>query len=146
VSYAARAMTIVDVYPLFTVARLADSRAFFVEKLGLAVVFEASWVAMLGTGDGGVRLGLMTSDHPSRPPGPEVFDGNGAIVTLQVDDAAAWHARLAAAGVAIAYGPADEPWGQRRFMVVDPSGIRVDIVEQTEPQAGFWEKYALPEA
>jgi hypothetical protein len=36
---------------------------------------------------------------------------------------------------------ADEPWGQRRFMTRDPSGILFDVVEQTEPATGFWDKY-----
>ena len=63
------------------------------------------------------------------------------IMTFQVEDAAAEHKRLQAAGAPIIYGPATEPWGQRRFMVRDPSGILVDVVEQIEPAAGFWDKY-----
>jgi hypothetical protein len=59
------ATTIVDAYPLFTVAKLAESRAFFVDTISLEIVFEASWVAVLGTGDGRIRLGLNASDHPS---------------------------------------------------------------------------------
>jgi len=86
-------------------------------------------------------LGLMTAEHPSKPPGPETFDGKGMIMTFQVENAAAEHKRLQAAGAPIVYGPAEEPWGQRRFMVQDPSGILVDVVEQIEPAAGFWDRY-----
>lgn len=97
---------------------------------------------MLARKEGGpITLGLMTADHPSRPPGPEEFDGKGMIMTLQVEDAAAEHKRLQAEGAPIVYGLAEEPWGQRRFMVRDPSGIPVDVVEQVEPASGFWEKY-----
>ena len=81
-------MAIIDSYPLFTVSRLADSRDFFLRHFDMQVVFEANWVAMLGFGDS-IRLGLMTAEHPSRPPGPEVFSGEGAIFTIQTDDAAA---------------------------------------------------------
>ena len=133
---------IVDTYPLFTVARLADSRAFFVEHLDMHVVFEASWIVMLApAGKDGIALGLMSSDHPSSPPGPEVFGGTGMILTVQVDDAARWHERLRERGVAIAHPLHEAAWGQRRFMVRDPSGIAVDVVEQIEPQPGFWDKY-----
>lgn len=133
---------IVDTYPLFTVARLADSRAFFVEHLDMHVVFEASWIVMLApAGKDGIALGLMSSDHPSSPPGPEVFGGAGMILTVQVDDAARWHERLRERGVAIDHPLQEAAWGQRRFMVRDPSGIAVDVVEQIEPQAGFWDKY-----
>ena len=131
-----------DIYPLITVAKLAESRDFFVTHFGMSVVFEASWVAMLARAEGGpIALGLMTADHPSNPPGPEEFNGKGMIITVQVEDAAAEHKRLQAAGAPIVYGPAAEPWGQRRFMVRDPSGILVDVVEQIEPAAGFWDQY-----
>ena len=134
-----------DTYPLITVRDLAQSRDFFVGVLGMSVVFEASWVAMLGRQEGGpIALGLMTADHPSNPPGPETFDGRGMIMTFQVENASAEHKRLQAAGAPIVYGLATEPWGQRRFMARDPSGILVDVVEQIEPAEGFWDKYMKP--
>jgi catechol 2,3-dioxygenase-like lactoylglutathione lyase family enzyme len=131
-----------DIYPLITVTKLVESRDFFVKHFGMSLVFEASWVVMLTRTEGGsIALGLMTADHPSKPPGPETFDGKGMIMTFQVEDAAAEHKRLQAAGAPITYGLAEEPWGQRRFMVRDPSGILVDVVEQIEPAAGFWDRY-----
>jgi uncharacterized glyoxalase superfamily protein PhnB len=136
--------SIVDTYPLFTVSQLRQSAAFFQRCFGLRPLFEASWVVMLARQDSEtIALGLMASDHPSRPPGPEVFGGLGAIFTVQVDDAAALHARLASEGEAIHHPLADCAWGQRRFMLRDPSGILVDVVEQIEPVAGFWERYQL---
>ena len=35
----------------------------------------------------------------------------------------------------------DEPLGQRRFAAVDPAGLWVDVVEQTEPAPGWWNEY-----
>jgi uncharacterized glyoxalase superfamily protein PhnB len=137
-------MPIVDSYPLFTVSQLKDSREFFVHGFGLHVVFEASWVVMLShTEAGSISVGLMSSEHPSSPPGPETFAGRGMLLTLQVDDARALHARLATDGVPITYPLTDAPWGQRRFMVTDPSGIVVDVVQQIEPVAGFWDAYIV---
>ncbi len=135
-------MADVDIYPLITVKQFGESRDFFVKVFGMHLAFEASWVAMLARTEGGpIVLGLMTADHPSNPPGPEVFDGRGMIMTFQVEDAVAEHERLQAAGAPITYGLATEPWGQKRFMVRDPSGILVDVVEQIAPAEGFWEKY-----
>lgn len=129
------------VYPLITVKQLAASRDFFVAHFGLSVVFEATWVVMLGDASGTVSLGLMTKDHPSVPPGPEEFDGKGMIVTIQVDDSAAVYERYVAAGGPVHHPLTVESWGQRRFMARDPSGVLVDVVEQIEPAAGFWDKY-----
>jgi uncharacterized glyoxalase superfamily protein PhnB len=130
-----------NAYPLITVKDLAASRDFFVKHFAMAVVFEANWVVMLGFGDDAVALGLMTKDHPSVPPGPEEFDGKGMIVTIQVDDAAAAYEAFVATGGPVHYALKVEPWGQRRFMARDPSGVLVDVVEQIEPAPGFWDKY-----
>jgi uncharacterized glyoxalase superfamily protein PhnB len=83
----------------------------------------------------------MDPDHPSQPPGRDAHDGRGLLLTLQVSDAAAEFGRLSAAGLEFALTLRDEPWGQRRFAVRDPAGIWVDIVEQIEPEAGFWDPY-----
>jgi catechol 2,3-dioxygenase-like lactoylglutathione lyase family enzyme len=135
-------MPVAASYPLITVARLAESRDFFVTGFGMQPVFEASWVVMLShRDDASISLGLMTSDHPSSPPGPDLFQGAGMILTMQVDDAAAMHAHFVALGSPITYPLTDAPWGQRRFMVRDPSGVAVDVVEQIEPAPGFWDRY-----
>lgn len=135
-------MTTLATYPLITVKDLTASRDFFVTHFDMGVAFQASWVAMLSSAaNGAICLGLMTADHPSKPPGPEVFDGRGMIVTMQVENVSDVHARLEQAGAPIVYGLTDEPWGQRRFMTRDPSGVLVDVVEQIEPMPGFWDQY-----
>lgn len=138
-------MKVVDTYPLITTADLRGARDFYCTHFDMTVVFEASWVTMLGRrASGRISLGLMSADHPTNPPGPEVFDGKGVIVTVQVEDAAAAFDRLKRAGAPIVYDLRDEPWGQRRFVTRDPGGTLVDVVEQTEPAPGYWENY-LPE-
>jgi uncharacterized glyoxalase superfamily protein PhnB len=135
-------MPVVACYPLITVAQLTESRDFFVSAFGMQLVFEASWVVMLArSDDGSISLGLMASDHPSSPPGPERFQGQGMIITIQVDDAASMHARCVALGLPVIHPLTDASWGQRRFMLRDPSGIAVDVVEQIESAPGFWEPY-----
>jgi len=132
-----------DLYPLITTPKIFEARDFYVRHFGFQVAFESSWfVYLVGPADGetrGATLAFMTPGHPSNPPGPEVFDGKGMILTVEVADAAAFHAKLAAEGTPITYGPADEDWGQKRFMVRDPSGTLVDVVEQIAPKPGYWE-------
>jgi catechol 2,3-dioxygenase-like lactoylglutathione lyase family enzyme len=134
---------LMSAYPLVTTAHLRACRDFHVRHFGFGVVFEASWFVLLSrvSDEGTVSLAFMTPDHPSRPPGPEVFSGQGLLLTLQTDDAAAEAARLQAAGVELSYPLTREPWGQWRFQVRDPSGLVLDIVEQVEPEAGFWDRY-----
>ncbi|HML23731.1 MAG TPA: VOC family protein [Aggregatilinea sp.] len=46
-------------------------------------------------------------------------------VSIEVDDADAWMARLAGAGVPIARGLENTPWGHRSFGIDDPDGLRL---------------------
>ena len=63
------------------------------------------------------------------------------FITVQVTDAAAEFDRLTGSGLSIAYPLHDEPWGQRRFALYDPSGTWLDVIQQIAPAPGFWDKY-----
>ncbi|HEV7764429.1 MAG TPA: VOC family protein [Thermoanaerobaculia bacterium] len=125
-------------YPVFITTKLKECRAFY-ERLGFSVVFEATWFLYLSLDS--VSLAFMTPDHPSSPPDPGAFVGDGAFFTLQVEDAAAAFDDVTKEGLPIAYPLTSEPWGQRRFALVDPAGVWVDVVEQTQPADGFWDPY-----
>ena len=114
-------MKIEDAYPIVVTDKLAECRDFYTRWLGFQPGFEASWFVYLASaGD---------------------FTGKGMFLTLQVADAAAEFERLSRAGVPIAYPLRDEPWGQRRFGLLDPAGTWVDVVQHIEPQSGFWDPY-----
>ncbi len=128
-------------YPVVVTDRMAACRDFYTRALGFGVVFEATWFVYLSAPDGPHGIAFMAPDHPSRPPGPEAFTGDGILLTLQVGDAAAEFERMRALGVDVDHTLTDEPWGQRRFGLRDPAGVWVDVVEQIEPAPGFWEQY-----
>ncbi|MFN2137582.1 MAG: VOC family protein [Candidatus Promineifilaceae bacterium] len=47
------------------------------------------------------------------------------VLTFEVEEVDAWHDELARAGVTIARGLEDAPWGHRSFGVDDPDGFRI---------------------
>ena len=129
-------------YPVVVTDRLAECRAFYTRWLGFEVVFEATWFVYLRASQESPHgIAFMSPDHPSEPPGPEAFEGEGILLTLQVADAASEFERLREAGVPIDHPLRDEPWGQRRFGLYDPAGVWVDVVEQVEPAPGYWDEY-----
>jgi catechol 2,3-dioxygenase-like lactoylglutathione lyase family enzyme len=128
-------------YPIVITDRLRECRDFYVRWFGLAVVFDTSWIVVLGHDGETPALAFMHSSHPSEPPSPARFSGDGAFLTLQVDDARGEYERLTAAGLELALELTDEPWGQRRFAAVDPAGMWVDVVEQIDPTPGWWDEY-----
>jgi uncharacterized glyoxalase superfamily protein PhnB len=158
-------MQLQDLYPIVVTDKLRECQAFYTRWFGFQVGFESSWFVYLvmepspsgastpaeslsteslpanSLQQRSFGLALMSSDHPSAPPGPEPFNGKGMCLEFQVADAAAECERLQQAGLVIAYPLRDEPWGQRRFGVADPTGVWIDVVQQIEPVAGFWDRY-----
>ena len=129
-------------YPVVVTERLRECRDFYVRWFDFVVAFEASWFVLLMTEDEpATMLAFMHPDHPSSPPSPAPYTGAGSFITFQVADASAEYERLISAGFVADLELTDEPWGQRRFGVVDPAGMWVDIVEQIEPAEGWWDRY-----
>ncbi|MCP9207896.1 VOC family protein [Streptomyces sp. NEAU-Y11] len=99
------------------------SRAFYGEALGLAVYREFGTGPERGTvyflGGGFLEL----SGRSETPPAP------GLQLWLQVADAAAAHAELAARGVEVLRPPKQEPWGLIEMWIADPDGVRIAVVE-----------------
>lgn len=134
-------MQFVDRYPIIVTPKLFDCRDFWRDRLGFEVVFESSWFILMQAE--GAGLAFMSPDHPSTPPGPEIFSGKGMCFELQVEDAAAAHGTCVSKGLEPDYPLTREPFGQIRFGFFDPSGLWVDVVEQVEPAAGFWDRYMV---
>jgi predicted enzyme related to lactoylglutathione lyase len=49
-------------------------------------------------------------------------------ISIEVDDVDEVHQRAVTGGHRIVYGPADEPWGVRRFYIRDPTGKLLNIL------------------
>jgi catechol 2,3-dioxygenase-like lactoylglutathione lyase family enzyme len=83
----------------------------------------------------GARLSLAQQGHPAEDrPGVELAAPTDpsradAVVVVEVGDARAEHARLAALGVRFLADLYEPPWGGCRFFCVDPDGHLVEIEE-----------------
>ena len=128
-----------DRYPIIVTTKKDEARDFWLKYLQFDVTFDSQWFCLLIAENGSASIAFMTPDHPSSPPGPESFTGTGMCFEMEVGDATAAHAELIARGLPVTYPLTDEQFGQRRFGFVDPSGLWIDVGEQIEPQAGFWD-------
>ncbi len=52
-------------------------------------------------------------------------------LTIEVDDVDVVHADAVARGFDVVHPLTDEPWGVRRFLVVEPGGLVLNILGQT---------------
>src|SRR3954464_4419732 len=99
---------------------IAAAKRFYQDVLGLDVLMDLGWIATYGSeAEMQVQVSFMAQGG-SGTPVPDL--------SIEVDDVEAALEGLKTAGFAIEYGPADEPWGVRRFYVRDPFGQLVNIL------------------
>jgi len=96
------------------------SRAFYVDFLGFNVGMDMGFI--------------MTFVSPSNPTSQISIlrdDGTSALlpnVSVEVEDVDKIYAAATERGLEIVYPLTSEPWGIRRFFVVDPNGMILNIL------------------
>jgi uncharacterized glyoxalase superfamily protein PhnB len=133
-----------DFYPVFVLRDLRPVVAFYRQWFGFDVAFESTWFTVLTTpGEAPRTIAFLTEDWPEKPKPPRLlpFSGAGSYLTLEVKDVAVLYEAATKAKLAISYPLTDEPWGQRRFGIVDPAGVFLDIVQFIPPRPGYWDRY-----
>ncbi len=98
-----------------------SSRAF--RALSSVLLVDQGWIRTYGTQTEMTLQVSFATEGGSGTPVPEL--------SIEVDDVDVALARMSAAGFRIEYGPADEPWGVRRFFVRDPFGRLVNVLAHT---------------
>jgi catechol 2,3-dioxygenase-like lactoylglutathione lyase family enzyme len=107
------------------------SKRFYQRMFDAELIFEGEdgWIVLLRLGEG--ELGFMKPGLASQAPiFRPAFEGRGIWIAIDVDDAAAEYRRLRALDAPIELPLRDEPWGDRHFVVRDPNGIGVDVVQR----------------
>jgi catechol 2,3-dioxygenase-like lactoylglutathione lyase family enzyme len=99
---------------------IAAARRFYQDVLGLDLLMDHGWIATYGSTE---TMDVQISFAEQGGSGTPVPD-----LSIEVDDVEAALQGMKVAGFAIEYGPADEPWGVRRFYVRDPFGRLVNIL------------------
>lgn len=101
------------------------ARAFYGDVLGLDVVMDHGWIMTFATPPLLMAPQIsIASEGGSGTPVPDL--------SIEVDDLDDVLRRSKAAGLAIEYGPQQEPWGVRRFYVRDPFGRLVNVLSHME--------------
>lgn len=118
-------MSVRRIVPNITTTRPDESRAFYGDFLGLVEAMDLGWITTLAApGCHTTQLSLLGRDETA-PVQPHL--------SIEVDDVDAMHVRAMRRGLTIIYPLTDEPWGVRRFFVVDPNGIVVNILGHHGP-------------
>ena len=118
-------MNIRRVAPNIVTSDLEASRGFYTTVLGLDVAMDRELAG----------AHMITCVSPSNVTAQvSLIEGAGGqggavpTITVEVADVDAIHARVEEAGLRIVYPLTTEPWGVRRFHVVDPNGVTINVM------------------
>ncbi len=102
---------------------VGKARKFYGEVLGMDIGMDHGWIATyVGAGRSVAQISIA-KEGGSGTPVPDL--------SIEVDDLDGVLSRALEGGFTVEYGPAEEPWGVRRFYVRDPFGRLVNILQHT---------------
>jgi len=143
-------MNLKSIFPVIATNSVNQARDFYVKYFGFEAVFDAGWYVQLHGrrygSDVPLELAFMLPNNASLPPSLQhTFDGKGVFLTIEVDEVDALYEQLRDAGYVAVVEPRNEPWGQRHFIIRDPSDSLLDVVKPIPPAEEYTSAYSQSE-
>ncbi|GAA5070268.1 VOC family protein [Nocardia iowensis] len=136
-------MKLSSFYPVIGTTRIAESRDFYTKWLGFEITFEADWyISLRRQGEVAYELALLDYTHPTVP---EAYRKpvQGLLLNFEVADVdAEWERLVVNGGLAAELALRTEEFGQRHFIVADPSGVLIDMITEVPPTGEYVEKFS----
>ena len=131
-------MKLKGIFPVIATNSVNEARDFYAKHLGFEVVFDAGWYVQLhyhrNGSDVPLELAFMLPNNESLPRSlQQAFDGKGVFITIEVDEVDALYDQLREAGYKAEVELRNETWGQRHFIIRDPSGSLLDVIKPIPP-------------
>jgi predicted enzyme related to lactoylglutathione lyase len=97
-------------------------REFYSGFLGLRVGMDMEWiVTFVSPENPTAQISVVRGNAPATTE-------HSITLSIEVADVDRVHSEAVARGYRIAYPLTDEPWGVRRFHVVDPNGVVINVM------------------
>lgn len=101
-----------------------------------SVFYDPEFYLHLKSPNGAVQLGFLRSAHASQPEFLQRdMQREGYVISFEVRDAEQAYRLAQAQQLELAMPLKDEVWGQRHFILKDPAGFYVDVVQHQEVAA-----------
>lgn len=113
-------MTVRRIVPDIKSRNIGASRTFYEDVLGLEVAMDMGFVVTLVSPTNPTAQITLLRDDDATEYVPQI-----SIEVADVDDV---HSRAVSQGARIVYPLTNEPWGVRRFFLVDPNGIVINVL------------------
>ena len=110
------------IVPNINSSKMEESRKFYINFLGLVAAMDMDWiVTYVSPNNPTAQISLLRSE--------EAISQTNFSLTIEVDDVDAMHTIAISNNIEIIYPLTDEPWGVRRFHVVDPNGVVINVMK-----------------
>ena len=120
-------------FPVMVASNLAEIKQFYTSVFGFNAVFYDAEFYLHLVSNSGVQLGFLLPEHPTQPQFLQpLMSSDGYVISLEVADAAKAFEEALRMKLSIAMELKEEGWGQIHFMLEDPAGFKIDIVEHLE--------------
>lgn len=117
-------MTVKRIVANIAAGNLEPIKDFYSTLFGLEAVMDLGFITTLASGkQAPVQISIATEGGSGTPV---------PYLSIEVDDVDALYEKAQGAGYEISYGPVDEPWGVRRFYVIDPIGNIINVLSHDE--------------
>lgn len=120
-------------FPVMATSKLDSVKQFYEAIFGFnAVFFDPDFYLHLVL-PSGVQLGFLVPNHESQPAflQPQMVT-DGYVISFEVKDAHSAYAQAKEQNLAIVLSLKEEVWGQLHFILEDPAGFKVDVVQHLE--------------
>ncbi len=116
-------MSIRRVVPNLASDSIRATRDFYVSLLGFEVVMDMNWIVTVASPSNSTAQ-ISFAAEGIRP------HSDAPVLTVEVGDVDAVHARALTLNFEIVLPLRDEEWGVRRFFVRDPDGRVINVMSQ----------------
>ena len=121
-------------FPVMVTPNLNAVKQFYEVVFGFnAVFYDPKFYLHLVSPSTGAQLGFLLPNHDTQPAFLHpIMSADGYVISLEVKDAAHAYAEAKNMNLSIAMHLKEEVWGQVHFMLQDPAGFYVDLVQHVE--------------
>ena len=121
-------------FPVMVTTELEAVKKFYESVFSFnAVFYDPKFYLHLVSPSTGVQLGFLTPNHTTQPDFLHpIMSTDGYVISLEVKDASQAYAEAKILNLDIAMQLKEEAWGQIHFMLKDPAGFRIDMVQHLE--------------
>ena len=118
-------------FPVMVAKKLEALKVYYETVFGFkAVFYDKDFYLHLISPNNAIQLGFLMPNHVSQPQFlHSIMVSEGFVLSLEVKDAALAYAEAIKMNIDVVMPLKAEEWGQIHFILQDPAGLRIDVVE-----------------